>query len=92
MRVLLILILLPFMLFAQQEEFKLTFNHQALPVKKLQETGDFYIKILGFEEIEMTANRYPPKRWFKNHEGKQLHLISSNAGVPNTQTDTESSR
>ena len=30
------------MLFAQQEEFKLTFNHQALPVKKLQETGDLY--------------------------------------------------
>ena len=46
MRVLLILILLPFVLFAQQEEFKLTFNHQALPVKKLQETGDFYIYIL----------------------------------------------
>ncbi len=84
MRVLLILILLPFMLFAQQEEFKLTFNHQALPVKKLQETGDFYIHILGFEEMEVTASQANPKRWIRNHEGKQLHLISSEDGTPNT--------
>lgn len=84
MRVLLILILLPFMLFAQQEEFKLTFNHQALPVKKLQETGDFYIHILGFEEMEVTASQTNPKRWMRNHEGKQLHLISSEDGTPNT--------
>jgi len=84
MRVLLILILLPFVLFAQQEEFKLTFNHQALPVKKLQETGDFYIHILGFEEMEVTASQTNPKRWMRNHEGKQLHLISSEDGTPNT--------
>ena len=84
MRVLLILILLPFVLFAQQEEFKLTFNHQALPVKKLQETGDFYIHILGFEEMEVTASQANPKRWMRNHEGKQLHLISSEDGTPNT--------
>lgn len=84
MRVLLILILLPFMLFAQQEGFKLTFNHQALPVKKLQETGDFYIHILGFEEMEVTASQTNPKRWMRNHEGKQLHLISSEDGTPNT--------
>ena len=38
----------------------------------------------GFEEIEMTANQNPPKRWFKNHEGKQLHLITSDVGVPNS--------
>jgi len=72
------------MLFAQQEEFKLTFNHQALPVKKLQETGDFYIHILGFEEMEVTASQANPKRWIRNHEGKQLHLISSEDGTPNT--------
>jgi len=84
MKALYLFLLLPLILLSQQEGFKLSFNHQALPVKKLQETGDFYIKILGFEEIEMTANQNPPKRWFKNHEGKQLHLITSDVGVPNS--------
>ena len=84
MKALYLFLLLPLMLLSQQEGFKLSFNHQALPVTKLQETGDFYIKILGFEEIEMTANQNPPKRWFKNHEGKQLHLITSDVGVPNS--------
>jgi catechol 2,3-dioxygenase-like lactoylglutathione lyase family enzyme len=84
MKALPVFLLLPLILLSQQESFKLTFNHQALPVIKLQETGDFYIKILGFEEIEMTANQYPLKRWLKNHERKQLHLINSDAGIPNT--------
>ena len=80
----LIILLFPVLLCAQQEEFKLTFNHQALPVKQLQKTGDFYIEILGFEEIEVTASQIPPKRWPINHEGKQLHLITSEDGAPNT--------
>ena len=84
MKALPVFLLLPFILFSQQESFKITFNHQALPLIKLQVTGDFYIKTLGFKEIEMTANQYPLKRWLKNHEGKQLHLINSDAGVPNT--------
>ena len=84
MKALHVFLLLPLMLLGQQDGFKLSFNHQALPAMKLQETGDFYIKILGFEEIEMTANQDPPKRWFKNHEGKQLHLIASDVGVPNS--------
>ncbi|MDA1288678.1 MAG: VOC family protein [Bacteroidetes bacterium] len=78
------LLFFPLFICAQQEEFKLSFNHQALPVKKLKETGDFYIQILGFEEIEVTASQQPPKRWLQNHEGKQLHLITSDDGVPNT--------
>ena len=45
----LLLLILPLLLSAQTETFKLTFNHQALPVKQLQKTGDFYIQILGFE-------------------------------------------
>ena len=70
--------------YAQKASFKLTFNHQALPVKELQKTGDFYVEILGFEEIEVTASQTPPKRWLVNHEGKQLHLITSDEGAPNT--------
>ena len=84
MRAFYLLLLLPFFVFSQQENFKLTFNHQALPVKKLQETGDFYVQILGFEEMEVTADQTIPKIWLHNHEGKQLHLITSEDGVPNT--------
>lgn len=80
----LFLFLLPISVFAQQESFKLTFNHQALPVKQLKKTGDFYINILGFEEIEVTASQNPPKRWLMNHEGKQLHLITSDDQAPTT--------
>ena len=32
----------------------------------------------------MTANQDLLKRWFKNYEGKQLHLITSDIGVPNS--------
>jgi catechol 2,3-dioxygenase-like lactoylglutathione lyase family enzyme len=80
----LFLFLLPISVFAQEESFKLTFNHQALPVKQLKKTGDFYINILGFEEIEVTASQSPPKRWLMNHEGKQLHLITSDDQAPTT--------
>lgn len=59
----LFLFFLPIFISAQTESFKLTFNHQALPVKQLQKTGDFYVDILGFEEIEVTASQNPPKRW-----------------------------
>ncbi len=41
MKLIYYLLLFPLFIFAQQEEFKLTFNHQALPVKKLKETCDF---------------------------------------------------
>lgn len=72
-------------LYAQENNpFLFTFNHQALPVSDLQKTGDFYVTILGFKEIEVTASQTIPKRWVQNHEGKQLHLITSNDGVPNT--------
>ena len=72
-------------LYAQENNsFLFTFNHQALPVSDLQKTGDFYVTILGFKEIEVTASQTIPKRWVQNHEGKQLHLITSNDGAPNT--------
>lgn len=42
---------------AQTDSFKLTFNHQALCVKQLERTGDFYKTILGFKEIKVTASQ-----------------------------------
>lgn len=44
MKALPVFLLLPLILLSQQESFKLTFNHQALPLIKLQETGDFILK------------------------------------------------
>jgi lactoylglutathione lyase len=73
-----LIILIPFFSISQERIFKLTYDHNALPVNKLKETGDFYIKILGFKEIVVTADQSNPKRWVQNYEGKQLHLIASN--------------
>ena len=71
--------------YAQENNpFLFTFNHQVLPVPDLQKTGDFSVTISGFKEIEVTASKTIPKRWVKNYDGKQLHLITSNDGSPNT--------
>ena len=48
----------------------LIFDHQALIVNNLQDSGDFYLNILGFEEIPVLAGQNPPKRWFRNINGK----------------------
>lgn len=53
------------------------FNHQALLVNDLNQSGDFYNNILGFEEIEVGAGQNPPKRWFKSDDGMEIHLIST---------------
>ena len=53
------------------------FNHQALLVNDLNQSGDFYNNILGFEEIEVGAGQNPPKRWFKSNDGMEIHLIST---------------
>ena len=53
------------------------FNHQALLVNDLNQSGDFYNNILGFEEIEVGAGQNPPKRWFKGDDGMEIHLIST---------------
>jgi catechol 2,3-dioxygenase-like lactoylglutathione lyase family enzyme len=54
------------------------FNHQALLVNDLNQSGYFYKNILGFEEIEVGAGQNPPKRWFKSDDGMEIHLISTN--------------
>ena len=51
------------------QENKLFFDHQALIVNNLQKTGDFYIDILGLQEIPVGAGQAPPKRWFKTENG-----------------------
>ena len=62
---------------SMSQENNLYFDHQALIVNNLQESGDFYIDILGLEEIPVGAGQYPPKRLFKTNNGKEIHLIQS---------------
>jgi len=62
---------------SMSQENNLYFDHQALIVNNLQKSGDFYIDILGLEEIPVGAGQDPPKRWFKTNNGKEIHLIQS---------------
>ena len=62
---------------SMSQENYLYFDHQALIVNNLQESGDFYIDILGLEEIPVGAGQNPPKRWFKSDDGMEIHLIST---------------
>lgn len=76
-KLLLIFILIPFISLGQKN-YSMKFNHQALLVNDLNQSGYFYKNILGFEEIEVGAGQNPPKRWFKSDDGMEIHLISTN--------------
>ena len=54
--------------------FSFKFNHIALSVKDVNESIDFYKKVLSLEEIENTASN-SKTRWLSLSQGKQLHLI-----------------
>ena len=60
-----------------QKKVSMKFNHQALLVNDLNLSGNFYRDVLGLEEIEVGAGQNPPKRWFKNDQGIEIHLIST---------------
>ena len=66
---------------SMSQENNLYFDHQALIVNNLIESGDFYIDILGLEEIPVGAGQDPPKRWFKTNNGKEIHLIQSKSEI-----------
>ena len=63
------------------QDNNLFFDHQALIVNNLQESGDFYMDILGLQEIPVGAGQDPPKRWFKTNNGKEIHLIQSESKI-----------
>lgn len=50
------------------------FNHIALSVKDVDESTEFYKKVLQLKEIKNTASN-SKTRWLSIGEGKQLHLI-----------------
>ena len=63
------------------QENNLFFDHQALIVNNLQESGAFYLDILGLQEIPVCAGQDPPKRWFHTYNGKEIHLIQSTSAI-----------
>ena len=54
--------------------YTFSFNHIALSVKDVDQSVEFYQKVLQLEEIENTASD-SKTRWLSLNEGKQLHLI-----------------
>ena len=55
--------------------FNFTFNHQAISVKDVNRSADFYGRILKLREIT-NRSKFEGVRWFSIGEGKELHLIS----------------
>lgn len=64
-----------------QTNFNFTKDHDALLVKDLEISADFYQNILGLKEISSPA--IPDgKRWFELDNGVELHLSESKEVVP----------
>jgi lactoylglutathione lyase len=55
--------------------FNLTVNHLAISVKDVNQSADFYGRVLKFQEIT-NRSKFEGVRWFSIGEGKELHLIS----------------
>jgi len=51
-----------------------SFNHIALSVKDVNESVEFYQKVLQLKEIQNTASE-SKTRWLTFDDGRQLHLI-----------------
>ena len=64
----------------------IAFNHLALSVKDVNESAEFYIKVLGLKEITNKTGR-DTIRWLSLGEDKELHLIAfPNAEIKNQQS------
>jgi lactoylglutathione lyase len=58
------------------ENFQVSFNHMAFPVKNLQTSVDFYTRVLNLKEIT-NRTQNPNIRWLSLGGDKELHLISN---------------
>ncbi len=63
-------------LFAQEASIvEFTFNHNALSVKDVNRSADFYATVFQLKEI-INRTKMEGIRWFSLGEGKELHLVS----------------
>lgn len=56
------------------QDFKLGFDHFAILVQDLEESSNFYLNIMGLEEIENKTEK-SHIRWFAMGEKAALHVI-----------------
>lgn len=56
--------------------FNCRFNHMAFPVKDLQASATFYMKVFQLKEIT-NRTKNPDIRWFSMGDDKELHLIAN---------------
>ena len=61
---------------AVAQEFKFNKDHDALLVKDLEKSAQFYAEVLGLKEID-NAGLGPKFRWFELENKVQIHLIES---------------
>ncbi|MCF8715060.1 VOC family protein [Joostella atrarenae] len=79
---LIILVLLFMTTKTNAQTFKLSFDHHAILVKDLTESSNFYLNIMGLEEIENKTGK-SHIRWFSMGGNTSLHVIEdSKHNVP----------
>lgn len=59
----------------KKPDFNVTFDHQALMVKDLEKSANFYLNTIGLNEI-FNATEKSHIRWFSLGEHNELHLIT----------------
>lgn len=64
-----------------QNEFKINKDHDAIQVKDLAVSADFYGKILGLREIP-NGGLGDHIRWFQLNDKIQIHLIETEDDIP----------
>lgn len=59
----------------EKSDFNVSFDHQALMVKDLETSANFYVNTIGLKEI-FNATEKSHIRWFSLGEHNELHLIT----------------
>jgi len=60
---------------SNKADYSVSFDHLALSVKDVDQSAEFYKKVLNLKEITNKA-KIDGIRWFSLGDGKELHLIS----------------
>lgn len=76
-RLLLLFLILVWSYGLKAQSPQVTFDHISIVVNDLEETIDFYTKILGFHKIDDPTG-VPTIDWVENEAGQQLHFSQGN--------------
>lgn len=67
------------------KDFTFALDHDALSVKDVNVSAQFYKDVLGLKEMEDAAKN-PGIRWMVFRDGRQLHLIQAADNISTTKT------